>query len=224
MRSTGSLPETDTVPNRSAGYMRRNDAWVANTDTLPWSGTSAGGGYSTVGDFFRFAEALQSGTLISKASFAQMTTPIDGSTASACSSGARGRRAASDTVAARPVRTATCASFPNPATSWWCSATTIRRPHRGWPTSSRCDCRWRHHRHRSNPGRRRRLRVGIARRMDHRQAAAPATGSSIRTASRHPIRNRAIRSCRLTCRIRHRESSARSPITNGRARAFSIAI
>ena len=72
--STGSLPETDTVPNRSAGYMRRNDAWVANTDTLPWSGTSAGGGYSTVGDFFRFAEALQSGTLISKASFAQMTT------------------------------------------------------------------------------------------------------------------------------------------------------
>lgn len=74
MRSTGSLPETDTLPNRSTGYMRRNDAWVVNTDTLPWSGTSAGGGYSTVGDFFRFAEALQSGTLISKASFAQMTT------------------------------------------------------------------------------------------------------------------------------------------------------
>ena len=75
MRSTGSLPETDAVPNRSTGYMRRNDAWVANTDTLPWSGTAAGGGYSTVGDFFRFAEALQSGTLISKAWFAQMTTP-----------------------------------------------------------------------------------------------------------------------------------------------------
>ena len=75
MMSTGSLPETDAVPNRSLGYMRRNDAWVLNTDTLPWSGTSAGGGYSTVGDFFRFAEALQSGKLVSKASLTQMTTP-----------------------------------------------------------------------------------------------------------------------------------------------------
>ena len=75
MLSTGSLPETDAVPNRSMGYMRRKDAWVLNTDTLPWSGTSAGGGYSTVGDFFRFAEALQSGKLVSKASLTQMTTP-----------------------------------------------------------------------------------------------------------------------------------------------------
>ena len=75
MRSTGALPETETVPNRSAGYMRRNEAWIPNTDTLPWSGTSAGGGYSTVGDFFRFAEALQSGRLISKESLAQMSTP-----------------------------------------------------------------------------------------------------------------------------------------------------
>ena len=78
MRSTGSLPETEILPNRSTGYMRRNDTWLANTDTLPWSGTSAGGGYSTVGDFFRFAEALQSGVLISKASFAQMITPYRG--------------------------------------------------------------------------------------------------------------------------------------------------
>ena len=75
MTSTGSLPETETVPNRSTGYMRRNEAWVPNTDTLPWSGTAAGGGYSTVGDFFRFAEALQSGKLVSKASLTQMTTP-----------------------------------------------------------------------------------------------------------------------------------------------------
>ena len=75
MTSTGSLPEVDPVPNRSIGYMRRNDAWVPNADTLPWSGTSAGGGYSTVGDFFRFAEALQSGKLVSSASLMQMTTP-----------------------------------------------------------------------------------------------------------------------------------------------------
>jgi D-alanyl-D-alanine carboxypeptidase len=75
MMSTGSLPETETVPNRSTGYMRRDETWVPNTDTLPWSGTAAGGGYSTVGDFFRFAEALQSGRLVSKASLAQMIAP-----------------------------------------------------------------------------------------------------------------------------------------------------
>jgi D-alanyl-D-alanine carboxypeptidase len=75
MKSTGSLPETDTVPNRSTGYMRSDDARVPNTDTLPWSGTAAGGGYSTVGDLFRFAEALQSGKLVSKASLTQMITP-----------------------------------------------------------------------------------------------------------------------------------------------------
>jgi CubicO group peptidase (beta-lactamase class C family) len=75
MKSTGSLPETDSVPNRSTGYMRSNDAWAPNTDTLPWSGTAAGGGYSTVGDFFRFADALQSGKLVSKASLTQLITP-----------------------------------------------------------------------------------------------------------------------------------------------------
>lgn len=75
MRSTGSQPESEAVPNRSNGYMFSKDAWVPNTNTLPWSGTAAGGGYSTVGDFFRFAEALQSGKLVSKTSLAQMTTP-----------------------------------------------------------------------------------------------------------------------------------------------------
>lgn len=75
MTSTGSLPETEPLPTRSSGYMRNGDAWAPNTDTLPWSGTAAGGGYSTVGDFFRFADALQSGKLISKASLTLMTTP-----------------------------------------------------------------------------------------------------------------------------------------------------
>jgi D-alanyl-D-alanine carboxypeptidase len=40
-----------------------------------WSGTAAGTGYSTVLDFFRFADALQSGKLVSKASLLQMITP-----------------------------------------------------------------------------------------------------------------------------------------------------
>ena len=34
---------------------------------MPWSGTSAGGGYSTVGDLLLFAEALQAGKLIDSA-------------------------------------------------------------------------------------------------------------------------------------------------------------
>jgi CubicO group peptidase (beta-lactamase class C family) len=55
--------------------MRRSGAWTANTDTLPWRGTSAGGGYSTVGDLFRFAQALESGTLISKKMLAEATRP-----------------------------------------------------------------------------------------------------------------------------------------------------
>ena len=73
MTSTDSLPETENVPNRAAGYMRDGGGWVPNTDTLPWRGTSAGGGYSTVGDLLRFAQALESGKLISKAMFAEAT-------------------------------------------------------------------------------------------------------------------------------------------------------
>ncbi len=75
MTSTGSLPETENVPGRSVGYMMPGDAWVPNTETLPWSGTSAGGGYSTVGDLLRFAQALESGKLISKATLAEATRP-----------------------------------------------------------------------------------------------------------------------------------------------------
>jgi CubicO group peptidase (beta-lactamase class C family) len=64
MRSTDSLPEGQVVTKRAVGYMRRQDAWQPNADTLPWRGTSAGGGYSTVGDLLRFAEALTKGKLL----------------------------------------------------------------------------------------------------------------------------------------------------------------
>jgi D-alanyl-D-alanine carboxypeptidase len=76
--STDSLPESDAVPNRSAGYMKGSGGWVPNTDTLPWRGTSAGGGYSTAGDLLRFAQALESGKLITKASLAAATMPFKG--------------------------------------------------------------------------------------------------------------------------------------------------
>ncbi len=78
MTSTASLPEADSVPRRAVGYLRKDAKWVPNTDTLPWRGTSAGGGYSTVGDLLRFAQALESGKLISKALFTEATTPHQG--------------------------------------------------------------------------------------------------------------------------------------------------
>jgi CubicO group peptidase (beta-lactamase class C family) len=66
MTLSGSLPEDQVVPGRSIGYMRSpgSGGWVPNTDTLPYRGTSAGGGYSTVGDLLRFANALLSHKLL----------------------------------------------------------------------------------------------------------------------------------------------------------------
>jgi CubicO group peptidase (beta-lactamase class C family) len=66
MTRSGSLPEARAVPDRSIGYTKRpgTTTWVPNTDTLPYRGTSAGGGYSTVGDLARFADALLSHKLL----------------------------------------------------------------------------------------------------------------------------------------------------------------
>ena len=64
MTATGSLPEDEDVPDRAVAYTRPfgpTSSWVAATDTLPYRGTSAGGGYSTVGDLLRFAEASRPG-------------------------------------------------------------------------------------------------------------------------------------------------------------------
>jgi D-alanyl-D-alanine carboxypeptidase len=66
MTSTDSLPEDQTVAERSVGYtkMGGSTAWKPNTDTLPYRGTSAGGGYSTVGDLLAFATAVQNHKLL----------------------------------------------------------------------------------------------------------------------------------------------------------------
>jgi D-alanyl-D-alanine carboxypeptidase len=64
MTHTDSLPEVSRVPSHAIGYMPGPSGWSPNTDTLPWRGTPAGGGYSTVGDLFRFSEALLSGRLL----------------------------------------------------------------------------------------------------------------------------------------------------------------
>ncbi len=69
MTLTGSLPEDQAVAGRSIGYMRsESGSWVPNTDTLPYRGTSAGGGYSTVGDLLKFANALMTHKLLNAVS------------------------------------------------------------------------------------------------------------------------------------------------------------
>jgi CubicO group peptidase (beta-lactamase class C family) len=65
MNSTGSEPEDQVVTDRSIGYTKiGGEEWHPNMDTLPYRGTSAGGGYSTVADLLRFANALQGHKLL----------------------------------------------------------------------------------------------------------------------------------------------------------------
>lgn len=67
MTRTGSLPERREVPGRSVGYTKPpgTSEWSPNVDTLPYRGTSAGGGYSTVEDLARFADELMGDELLS---------------------------------------------------------------------------------------------------------------------------------------------------------------
>jgi CubicO group peptidase (beta-lactamase class C family) len=74
MTASGSEPEDVAVPGRANGYMQENGAWVLNTGTLPYRGTSAGGGYTTVGDLLRFATALTGHVLLDAKHTALLTT------------------------------------------------------------------------------------------------------------------------------------------------------
>jgi D-alanyl-D-alanine carboxypeptidase len=67
MKSSGSFPITQKVPNLAIGYMREDDggSLKPNTNTLPWRGSSAGGGDSTVGDLLKFDQVLRNNKLIS---------------------------------------------------------------------------------------------------------------------------------------------------------------
>jgi len=67
MTATGTAPEDSLVPGRAVGYMRQGGAsgpLVSNAPTLPYRGTPAGGGYSTVGDLARFAVAVRDRRLL----------------------------------------------------------------------------------------------------------------------------------------------------------------
>jgi len=74
MRRSGSEPESRKVADLAVGYTREapEQDWQSNASGLPYRGTSAGGGYSTVGDLLAFAEALRNQKLLGAAGTAQM--------------------------------------------------------------------------------------------------------------------------------------------------------
>jgi D-alanyl-D-alanine carboxypeptidase len=65
MNDTASLNADSKEPRMAKGYTKPegSDKRKNNFDTLPGRGSSAGGGYSTVGDMLRFANAIGNGTL-----------------------------------------------------------------------------------------------------------------------------------------------------------------
>jgi D-alanyl-D-alanine carboxypeptidase len=76
MNSTDSFPEDQTVRDRSVGYTKMGGAkeWRPNEETLPYRGTSAGGGYSTVVDLLAFAIGLTNHTLLDAKNVDLLTT------------------------------------------------------------------------------------------------------------------------------------------------------
>jgi CubicO group peptidase (beta-lactamase class C family) len=75
MSSTGNRPESEVLPRRAVGYTGSGARLKNAADWLPLNGTAAGGGYSTVGDFNRFAHALTSHRLMRRET---LQTLIDG--------------------------------------------------------------------------------------------------------------------------------------------------
>src|ERR1051325_4346083 len=75
MTNSGSEPESVEVANRSKGYMRHQFEMVSNEPTLPWRGTSAGGGYTTAAELMKFAGALMSNKLLKAETLAEATRP-----------------------------------------------------------------------------------------------------------------------------------------------------
>jgi CubicO group peptidase (beta-lactamase class C family) len=74
MTSTGMAPESERVPRRAVSYTREHGVLTSAAATLPLRGTPAGGGYSTVGDLWRFSQALMGDKLMDAAHTKQLVS------------------------------------------------------------------------------------------------------------------------------------------------------
>ena len=75
MTSTSLGMGDKAIPNLSIEYTKMGEThWIPNTDAPTNSGTSAGGGFSTVGDLLRFANALRENKLLDAQHTKLMTT------------------------------------------------------------------------------------------------------------------------------------------------------
>lgn len=77
MTNTGYYGANGEVAGGALGYTRdgTDGAWHDNLGSREVKGGAAGGGYSTVGDLLRFAQALAAGRLIRPATLQLFTTP-----------------------------------------------------------------------------------------------------------------------------------------------------
>jgi len=75
MTSTGLGMEDKAIPNRSIDYTKMGGThWIPNSDAPTNSGTPAGGGFSTIGDLLRFANALRENKFLDAQHTKLMTT------------------------------------------------------------------------------------------------------------------------------------------------------
>jgi D-alanyl-D-alanine carboxypeptidase len=75
MASSGSGMEDKVIVNGSIDYTKMGAPhWIPHSDTLANAGTPAGGGFSTVGDLLRFANALRENKLLDAQHMKLMTT------------------------------------------------------------------------------------------------------------------------------------------------------
>jgi CubicO group peptidase (beta-lactamase class C family) len=74
MTSTGNLAEAANLPRRAVAYTGSAGKLVPADDTLPLRGTSAGGGYATIGDLNRFVEAVATYRLLRADTFHRLMT------------------------------------------------------------------------------------------------------------------------------------------------------